>query len=55
MKGEVYGKRDLSNLLGPAKKTGPAGSNEGVRSGDRDRRGGGGVGQGRDRRGGAKK
>jgi hypothetical protein len=53
MKGEVYGKRDLSNLLGPAKKTGPAGSNEGGRDRDRDRRGG--VGQGRDRRGGAKK
>jgi small subunit ribosomal protein S3 len=54
MKGEVYGKRDLSNLLGPAKKTGP-GSNEGDRGRDRDRRPAGAGGQGRDRRGGAKK
>jgi small subunit ribosomal protein S3 len=53
MKGEVYGKRDLSNLLGPAKKTG-AGANEGGRDRDRDRRPAGGQG-GRDRRGGAKK
>ena len=53
MKGEVYGKRDLSNLLGPAKKTGPGSNEGGVR--DRDRRPAGAGGQVRDRRGGAKK
>ncbi len=38
MKGEVYGKRDLSNLLGPVKKTGAATGGQEPRG---DRRGGG--------------
>ncbi len=48
MKGEVYGKRDLSNLLGEAKKAGgPSGGGGRGRGGrDRDDRGRGGRGGG---------
>ncbi len=38
MKGEVYGKRDLSNLLGTVKGAGGKGGNAGPRGGGADRR-----------------